>query len=102
MRFEGQGCVGYLDVSLHCPSRVRRVTVCGDEGTLTWDADREETVVLTTYNREGKLRRKAKGFKFDESQNVRFMLQAFVECCAGGEGNVERSVAVSDALGGLR
>lgn len=102
VRFEGQGCVGYLDVTLHCPARVREVVVCGETGSMVWNSDAKETVVLTEYERGEKLARKAKGWEFDESHNVSLMLREFVKCCGGEKDNVERAVAVSSVLEGLR
>lgn len=102
VRFVTHGCIGYLDVSLHCPTRVRRVGVYGKEGSLVWDAVAEETVELTSYKRAGKLERRSKGLKFDEGHNVGLMLEEFVRCCAGKKDNVELAVAVSSVLEGLR
>jgi len=101
IRFGWPGAEGYIDVSLHCPVRERRVILYGERGTLVYDPAAADTLTVTSYRRRGNTRLTERYFRFNEGHNLRYALEAFAEAIQGGGDNAGRSVAVTAVLEGL-
>jgi len=95
---------GYIDVSLHCPTREKKVVIYGEKGTIIYDPYATDTLTIVLYSRAHSLTQKdlvkeKRQFHFDENHNLRYALEAFFEAIQGRrKDNLERSVSVTSVL----
>lgn len=95
---------GYLDLSLHCPKRDKKVILFGEKGTLIYCPEEKETLLLTLYHRrdsasEQDLVEKKKCFNFDEKNNLKNAIENFYELLHRKKKcNIDRAVRVNYVL----
>jgi predicted dehydrogenase len=101
--FECGGFSGEIIVSLNSGERAREFKAYGDDGFLTWDPGRKETVVLQNLVRqlsEG-IAGKRETYEFDETNNLTFVLNRFSDLIEGkGSDNQELAMRISRVLAG--
>ena len=102
---EKRDCQGYIDISLHCPTRETTVTIYGEHGTITYDPDSEETLSLTCYSRtqdkgtnQVKILNKEVDI-FNEKHNLKLALNHFSEIIGKNKpDNSKRADCVTEAI----
>lgn len=95
---------GYIDLSLHCPRRDKKVILFGEKGTLMYCPEEKEALTLTLYQRrdsipEQDLIEKKKCFNFDEKNNLKNALENFYELIHHKKKcNIDRAIRVNSVL----
>lgn len=98
---------GYIDVSLHCPVREKKVVVYGEKGTIIYDPYAADTLTIVSYSREHSLAQKdliqeEQRLHFDEGHNLRFAIEVFSEELHNRKGgNLERAISITSVLQSL-
>lgn len=107
-RSRDKNCRGFIDISLHCPQRVKKTTIFGENGTITYAPDAEAALSVTLYKKDNALLAKDliqdnRSFKFDESNNLKNALENFHNVLSGKEPcNIARSLSVNKVLKSVR
>lgn len=98
---------GYIDVTLHCPEREKKVIIYGERGTIIYNPNSDKTLKVILYNSGRKdLQEELVGEqndrRFDEGHNLRNAIMAFWEIVSTQKNdNVERAVAITAVLESL-
>lgn len=101
------GCSGYIDVTLHCPDREKKVIIYGERGTIIYNPNVDKTVKAILYNSGRKVSQEEligeqDSHRFDEDHNLRNAIMAFWEIVSTQkDDNVERAVAITAVLESL-
>ena len=98
-------CQGYIDISLHCPTRETKVIIYGENGTIIYDPDATETLSLTCYSRtqdkgtnQVKILKK-EVYTFNENDNLKQALKHFSEVIEKKKpDNSKRAACVTEAI----
>ena len=101
---EGE-CQGYIDISLHCPTRETKVIIYGENGTIIYDPDATETLSLICYSRtqdkgtnQVKILKK-EVYTFNENDNLKQALKHFSEVIEKKKpDNSKRAACVTEAI----
>lgn len=105
---EKKQCSGYIELSLNCPRRDKKVVLFGEKGTLMYCPEEKETLTLTFYHRgdsisEQDLIVKKECFNFDEKNNLNNAIENFYELIHHKKKcNIDRAVEVDSVLDVLR
>jgi predicted dehydrogenase len=100
-------CSGYIDVTLHCPEREKKVIIYGERGTIIYNPNSDKTLKVILYNSGSKdlqeeLVSEQNDHRFDENHNLRNAIIAFWEIVSKQkEDNIERAVAITAVLESL-
>ncbi|GEM_PF-1179558 len=105
---KSKSCRGFIDISLHCPERVKKTVIFGENGTIVYAPDTDAALTVTLYKKDNALLAKdlikdSRSFNFDESNNLKNALENFHNVLSGKKPcNIERSLSVNKALKSLR
>jgi len=98
---------GFIDLSLHCPERQKKVFIYGEQGTIIYDCMIPDSVKLSVYRQDKNasdpdIIREEKSFQIDENHNLRLALEGFFEGLKNHQDNLAGSVAVTEVLDAIR
>ncbi|TRZ52680.1 gfo/Idh/MocA family oxidoreductase [bacterium] len=92
---------GQIVISLNYPGKETKIILYGENGTIIYDPEVASPLQIDKYQRirwtiASKLPKEHREFPHDESNNLRFTVEHFVESIAGrGESNIDRAVNVT-------
>jgi len=102
--FKNKDVSGQIVVSLNYPEKETKIIIYGVNGTITYNPESTTPLQIDKYQRirwtvASKLPREHKEFQYDESNNLRFAVEQFVESIAQrDEGNIDRAINVTRIL----
>jgi predicted dehydrogenase len=102
--FKKQDFAGQIMVSLNYPGKEKKIVIYGDKGTIVYNPISQPSLWIENYERipwtiTYKLPKKHRDYKFDESNNLRYVTEQFYKTIIGAvESNVRRTVSVTKIL----